>query len=149
MPQQNLSAANEAYRRQKILTASPIELIVLLYDGLHKDIAIAQLSISKGQNETAHKKLINAQAIVTELINSLNLDFAIAQDLLPLYEFLLRSLIEVNSSKDAKVLPDLLEIVDDLRATWVDVADSTRKAIPISELKKAGEHSLMSAFQAA
>ncbi|MDR0857992.1 MAG: flagellar export chaperone FliS [Oscillospiraceae bacterium] len=148
MQQQNLSAANEAYRRQKILTASPIELIVLLYDGLHKDIAIAQLSIEKKQNEMAHKKLINAQAIVNELINSLNLDYEIAQELLPLYEFLHRSLIEANSSKDAKVLTDLLEIVDDLRATWVDVAESTRKPIPLSELRKAGESSL-SAFRAA
>ena len=122
---QNLYMSNpqDAYRRQNILTASPIDLIIMLYDGLHKDIQLASRAIGKNNMDAAHKYLIKAQDIVAELINCLDLSFSMASDLMSLYEFILRTLGEANAAKDATTLEAILEIVETLRETWKEVGE--------------------------
>ena len=114
---------NDVYRKQGVLTASPIELVVMLYDGLKKDLLLTQMAMKNKNMETAHKKLINAQDIVSELINSLDFSFPISNDLLALYDFMLHALEEINAKKDADLIPDLMEIADSLKETWRQVAD--------------------------
>ncbi|NLO47899.1 MAG: flagellar export chaperone FliS [Clostridiales bacterium] len=122
---------NDVYRKQGVLTASPIELIVMLYDGLKKDLLLTQMAIKNKNMETAHKKLINAQDIVSELINSLDFGFPISNDLFALYDFMLRTLEEINAKKDADLIPDLMEIVDSLKETWREVADIQRSKLAL------------------
>jgi flagellar protein FliS len=117
---------NDVYRKQGVMTASPIELIIMLYDGLKKDLLQTQMALSGQNMETAHKKLINAQDIVSELINSLDFRFPISKDLFRLYDFMLRSLEEINAKKDAGKIPGLMEIVESLRETWKQVADTQK-----------------------
>ena len=127
---QNSYSANpqEAYRRQNILTASPAELIIMLYDGLLKDVRLAIRAIGKNNAEATHRHLMKAQAIVAELINCLDLSFSIAADLMNLYDFLLHTLAEANAAKDAAMLEPLLEIIETLRDTWREAADLDKTA---------------------
>ena len=91
-----LTNAQEVYRQQKILTASPMELILMLYDGIRKDLLQAQIAIEKKNMQMAHDKLINAQDIVIELINSLDFKYSISNELLSIYEFLQKLLQDIN-----------------------------------------------------
>jgi flagellar protein FliS len=122
----------EAYLRQRILTASPIELIVMLYDGLRKEIKLAERSIGKVKPEDAHKHLIKAQSIVTELLNSLDTSIELSEELFDIYEFLLMHLELANRQKDATELNDLVEIVDNLKDAWMQVAESQKGQMQVA-----------------
>ncbi|MDR3278628.1 MAG: flagellar export chaperone FliS [Oscillospiraceae bacterium] len=111
----------DAYRRQGVLTASPVELIVMLYDGLKKNMLLAQRAITKSHSEAAHTHLMKAQNIVSELMNCLDLSFQISEELMRLYDFILHGLMEANLKKDAASLTDLVEIVDSLRDAWNEI----------------------------
>jgi len=122
----NQSGSVAAYRRNTILTASPMELILMLFDGLRKDLLLAKGALERDQIEVAHNKLMNAQAIITELINSLDLKNPLSQDILPVYDFIFNELIALNASKAVKQIDPLLELISEWRDIWQEVADSTR-----------------------
>jgi flagellar protein FliS len=123
----------DAYRRQGVLTASPVELIVMLYDGLKKNIALARRAIERGSAASAHTYFIKAQNIVSELMNCLDLSYPISEDLMKLYDFLLRGLTDANLKKDAAPLGDLIEIVDSLRGAWSEISASQKGPVALGE----------------
>ncbi|MDR2421220.1 MAG: flagellar export chaperone FliS [Oscillospiraceae bacterium] len=114
----------ELYKQQRILTASPVELIVLLYEGLKKNIVLASRAVEKNDAAKAHESFIKAQNIVSELMNSLDMSVPISEELLRLYEFILHELIEANVKKDVSVIPGIIEIVDELCSAWQEIAYS-------------------------
>ena len=114
----------EAYKEQGILTANPVELVIMLFDGCKKNMMLARRAIEhKNDPAAAHNYLIKAQNIIGELLNALDMSFSISKDLMSLYEFLLSSLVEINTTKNAEALEPLIEIVESLRDTWREVAD--------------------------
>lgn len=116
--------AQETYRQQDVMTASPLELIVLLYDGIRKNIFLARKALKRRDLESAHNKLMRAQDIVTELINCLDLTIPLSAELLRIYEFVLESLVEANLKKDDALLGEILEITENLRGAWVEISRS-------------------------
>jgi flagellar protein FliS len=120
------SNPQDLYRRQRILTASPVELIVLLYEGLKKDIILAGRAVANNDIPRAHENFIKAQAIVSELMNCLDMSAQISEELMRLYEFLLEELVEANMKKDTSKLPDLVEIVEELRSAWAELAEQQK-----------------------
>ncbi|MDR0906682.1 MAG: flagellar export chaperone FliS [Oscillospiraceae bacterium] len=120
------SNPQDLYRRQRILTASPVELIVLLYEGLKKDIILAGRAVANNDVPRAHDYFIKAQAIVSELMNCLDMDTSISEELMRLYEFILEELIGANMKKDTSKLPDLVEIVEELRSAWAELAEQQK-----------------------
>ena len=115
-----------AYRRNSILTAGPMELIIMMFDGLRKDLMLSKSAIERNQIETAHARLMNAQAIITELINSLDLKNSMSHDILPIYDFMFNELIAINTNKNVEQIEPLLELVTEWREIWQSVADATR-----------------------
>jgi flagellar protein FliS len=127
------SRPQDAYRRQDVLTANSVDLIVMLYDALKKNIVLGKRGIIKTDIDGAHKHLMKAQEIVVALINSLDMNYQISEDLLALYEFLLRSMGEANMRKDAQALEPLIEIVDELRSAWNQISLTNKGSMYISE----------------
>lgn len=121
-----MTSAGDAYRKQSVLTASPAELIVLLYEGLKKDLLLAKRHIERGQPSEAHERLMKAQAIVVELVGSLDMSVEMSEQLLDIYEFLIISMAEANLKKDAALLPPLIDIVSELKEAWEAVAAQNR-----------------------
>lgn len=109
------------YQSESIMTASPIDLIIMLYEALTKQIKLADLFMEQGDYEKANQRLTKAQDIVSELLNSLDLRYSLSSELMRLYDFMLQELVEVNLHKDRTRLPALLEIVANLRSAWVEV----------------------------
>lgn len=118
--QQVMSRQLGAYRSQTIETASPAKLITMLYDGGLGAIAAARFSIEANDTEGAHQQLVKAQAIVTELSASLNMEEGgeIAQSLAALYDYCTDALIKANVAKSAVHLRPVEQIITDLRDAW-------------------------------
>lgn len=113
------------YQNQTVMTASPGDLIVMLYDALIKQIKLSQLFLQNKEYERVNRHLVKAQAIVSALIQSLDLKYDIAADLLQIYDYVLNELIMANTSKNGDLLPDILEIIGDLREAWYVAKQAT------------------------
>jgi len=123
------SSPQEVYRHQDVMTANSVDLIVMLYDALKKHLVLGKRSMTKKDIERTHKHLIKTQEIVAELISSLDMNYQISEELLSLYEFIIRTVGEANARKDEEAL-DLLEsvidIVDELRSAWHEISESNK-----------------------
>jgi len=126
MTQMVMANAGEAYRKQGILTSSPLELVVMLYDGLYKNMTLARRAIGKKNFPGAHTYLMKAQAIIEELAGSLDLSIPMSEGLVDLYDFIFRQLQIANVNKDARVIDETLGIVDELRSAWRTISGSQR-----------------------
>jgi flagellar protein FliS len=106
------------YTEQVVLTATPGELLIMLYNAEIKNIKAAIICIKAKNTQAAHDKLMKAQDIINELIFSLDDTSEIAKELHALYAFIKNELVLANVSKDAERLEAILPIVTDLRDTW-------------------------------
>ena len=127
------SRPQDEYRKQGVMTASPVELVVMLYDALKKNLVLGQRKIGKRDVQGAHDHLIKAQDIVNELVSCLDMSFPISEELLNLYEFILRSVGEANIRKNAEPLEVVIEIVDNLREAWKEVSMSSRGSMELGD----------------
>jgi len=127
------SRPQDAYRRQDVLTASSADLIVMLYDALKKNIILGRRGIDKRDIMAAHRHLMKAQDIVTELISSLDMNYQISEELLTMYEFILRQLQDANIHKDKEPLEPVVEMVDSIRDAWKEVCSINRRTMYLSE----------------
>jgi len=125
----------DAYRRQDVLTANPVDLITMLYDALKKNIVLGKRGIEKKDIPGAHKHLIKAQEIITELINSLDMNYQISEELLNLYEFALKSLQDANMHKDTEPLDPVIEMVDEIRDAWKEIRTMSRGQTQLGEVQ--------------
>ena len=113
-----LNKAVSKYQENSILTASPEELTLMLYNGLVRYIIQASKSIDEKNTERAHDCIIYAQDIIAEFQATLDLKYDISQNLMLLYDFMHRRLIDANVKKDKEILNEVLRLAKELRDTW-------------------------------
>jgi flagellar secretion chaperone FliS len=117
-------AAGNAYRAQAVETASPLQLVMMLYDGALGSIAIAERALGPDRHmETAHRELTRAQDIVTELMLALDHEQGgeIAAGLAAVYDYCLDRLTTANLAKDPGPLAEVARSLASLREAWVHV----------------------------
>ena len=116
------ASSHDHYRTQAATTASPAQLVLMLFDGALAEVARADraLQASPVEVEEVHDCLSRAQAIVTELSLTLDHDRGgeVAANLGSLYTFCLERLIEANVRKSGEVLGDVRDVVAGLRDSW-------------------------------
>jgi len=105
----------------------------MLYDALKKNIILGRRGIDKRDIMAAHRHLMKAQDIVTELISSLDMNYQISEELLTMYEFILRQLQDANIHKDKEPLEPVVEMVDSIRDAWKEVCSINRRTMYLSE----------------
>ncbi len=113
-----------AYQRQAILTAPPGRLVVMLYDGAGRFLFQAAHAMRAGDVAKAGQRLSRAEAIVEELLYTLDLEQGgvIASRLQGLYVFHLRLLGEARVERDADRIDTVREQLAELRESWAQVA---------------------------
>lgn len=112
----------QKYQQAQAQTASKPKLLIMLYDGAIRFVKAGIEGIEEKDYQKANNNLCKAQAIVHELISSLNFDFPIAHELIVIYEYMLHSLIESNIKKNVKLAEEVLVHLADLRETWVEAS---------------------------
>jgi flagellar protein FliS len=109
----------QQYQRTQTQTASPGQLIVMMYGGAIKFLTVARQKIESGDTEGAHRSLVRAQEIVLELMISVDVGVApVARNLFDLYEFMHRHLVEANVKKDAQMVDDVVALLRELLGSW-------------------------------
>jgi len=117
------------YLKNVIETATPLMLIIMLYDEAIK--MCQQASHDMGINkENVHKRLIKAQKIVTELTVALNMEAGgeIAENLKSIYIYLHKRLVEANVENNRAKVDEVARILRELREAWVTVNQESRKS---------------------
>lgn len=121
-------ALARAYQAQSILTASPGQLVQLLYDGALRFIAQARAALAEpeetpGRIERANTAILRAQAIVHELRANLNFEGGgeLATNLDRLYDYHARRLMEANLQKSDAPLREVETLIRELRDGWVEM----------------------------
>jgi len=117
------------------MTASAVDLIIMLYDALKKNIILGRRGIEKKDMQYSHKHLIKAQEIVSELINCLDMNYAISEELMAIYEFILRNIEDSNVRKDTAPLEPVIEMIDSLRGAWKEISSTTRGSTYLQEVQ--------------
>lgn len=113
----------EEYLRQSVMTASPAELTAALFGGCIKDLNLAEAALQEPRDiSLSNSYFIKAQNIISELANSLDMNYEISQQLLPIYMYLIQEIRQMNVKKDLSRLPSVLEILTSQRETWESVA---------------------------
>lgn len=109
------------YQNSKILTASPAELTLMLYDGAIKFGNIAIAAMQEKDVQKAHTNIIKVQRIITEFRSSLDRNYPVAQDFDNIYVYLLQRLLQANVKKDPEIMEEVVGHLRTLRETWVEV----------------------------
>ena len=97
------------YNNNKVLTASPAELTLLLYEGAIKFCNIAMIGIEEQDVQKAHENISKAEAIIEELQSTLNYSYPVAQDFNNIYRYIYDLLVRANIHKSKEELEQALD----------------------------------------
>ncbi|WP_042471157.1 flagellar export chaperone FliS [Bacillus ndiopicus] len=121
------TSAFNAYKQNSVTTASPGELTLMLYNGCLKFLVKSKRAIEEKNFEEKNKNILKAQAIIAELMSTLNMDIEISKQMLPLYEYMSRRLIEANTKNDTAIIVEVEGLMTEFRDTWKEVLKITRQ----------------------
>ncbi len=122
----------QQYRATKVSTASPVDLVVMLYQGVVRFTRAGIEATERGDVQAAHKGFVRAQDIIAELIATLDHERGgeVAKQLLAVYDYAFRRLIEANCKKDVVPAREVIGIFRDLGTAWQELAGRQRQAAP-------------------
>jgi len=111
------------FLRESVLSASPAQLVTMLYDRLLLDLARAEAAQVSDDWATASTNLLHAQDIVAELSSSLDVAaWKGAPDLLAIYSYLTKQLIAANVGHDVERTRECANLLGPLRWAWLAAA---------------------------
>jgi flagellar protein FliS len=118
----NPYARPQAYREASVMTASPEQLVVMLYDGAGRFLKQAEGSMVEGSWLQAGEKLSRAEAIIDELLATLDMDAGeIAERLQAIYIFCKTRRIEARIERDPVRVEQVARLLSELRGAWATV----------------------------
>ncbi len=126
--------AAKMYKQKQLESASPIQLLLMLYDAALDHLGRAERALETMDQpasvETFHKSLVTTQDIITELTVALDMEQGgdLAPKLFQLYEYMSYRLVEVNLSRQAEGLEDIKRLLNTLKSGWETVASKDPKA---------------------
>ncbi len=126
------SNAYETYQKQKILTASPAELTLMLYEGAIKFLNVAIMGIEKNDMEKAHNNIQKAQRIIDEFRATLDFKYPVAKEFDKVYEYIQYRLVWANVKKDIEIIEECLGHLRGMRDTWKEVMKTSKMAPAIN-----------------
>lgn len=117
----------EQYQQNSVTTASPGELTLMLYNGCLKFITLGKQAIQENNIEAKNTNIIKAQKIIQEFMVTLNMDQEISENLMQLYDYLNRQLIQANIKNDVTILEEVEGFITEFRDTWKEVIQINRQ----------------------
>lgn len=113
--------AATAYQNNKILTASPADLTLMLYEGAIKFCNIAIAGIEEKDINKSNTNIVKTEKIIAYLRSTLDFKQPIAEDFDNIYEYVYGRLIDANIHKDKVILDEVLGHLREMRDTWKEV----------------------------
>jgi len=127
------------YRNNQILTATPQQLVLMLYDRILRDLRQATEAIEAKDLNSSNKMLQHVEEILEELLLGLDLELPaeaggdIAVNLGRLYDYYIVRCREANIAKDVNIIAELQKQIGDLRGTWAEAIIRAKQEAPPGE----------------
>lgn len=114
----------DAYRQTEVRSRTPLELVVMLYDGALTFMTAAQDAIDRGDIPARRTAISKTLAIVSELQSTLNMEQGghIAASLDELYRWSSARLLDAAAANDAGPVTEVVQVFRTLRDGWNDIA---------------------------
>jgi flagellar protein FliS len=113
--------AAAAYQNNKINTATPAELTLMLYEGIIKFCNMAIIGIEENDIKKSNLNIQKAEKIITHLRATLDFKYPVAKDFDNVYDYIFDRLVQANIRKDKDIIVEVLEHIRGLRDTWKEV----------------------------
>jgi flagellar protein FliS len=118
-----------AYRTNSVLTASPGQLVLMLYDGALRALALAREAFARPPDdlrrlEVINQQLLKAQNIIGELQDTLNFDAGdgqFAREMHRLYDYYNRRLTQANLRKEEAPVIEVERLLGEVRNAWAEM----------------------------
>ena len=117
----------QSYKQNSVNTASPGELTLMLYNGCLKFMTLAKKAINDGNMEAKNTNLLKAQNIIHEFMVTLNMDYKVSKELMAMYDYLHRRLVEANVKSELAIIEEVEGFVAELRDTWKEAIQLNRQ----------------------
>jgi flagellar secretion chaperone FliS len=117
----------QAYQQNSLNTASPGELTLMLYNGCLKFIHQAKTAMEAKNIQEKNTNIIKAQKIIQEFMVTLNMEIPVSKDLMVMYDYLYRRLVEANIKNDISILDEVSGFVTEYRDAWKQVIQLNRQ----------------------
>ena len=118
--------AAEQYRQQQLMNAPPEQLTLMLYNGCLRFIEDGLIAVREKRFEDANTFLQKAQRIISEFRLTLNMDYEISHQLMPLYNYVYDRLVEGNIRSKTEPIEEAKTIITELRDAWVGAMRKAR-----------------------
>ncbi|MGE4157656.1 MAG: flagellar export chaperone FliS [Planctomycetota bacterium] len=120
------------YLENQVATASPEQLVIMLYDGALRFLSQGREQMVAGQTLESHALLVKAQRIIIELMCALNpdADKTLSDNLTSLYFYMYQQLIRANIEKDVKRVEEVTKLMETLRGGWREAVALVRGEHP-------------------
>ena len=115
------------YNNNKVMTASPAELTLMLYEGAIKFCNLAEAGIESKDIQKAHTNIIKVEKIIDYLRQTLDMKYEVAQDFERIYSYLSERLVEANIKKDLEILKEVNMHLHAVRDNWKEVMKAVKK----------------------
>jgi flagellar protein FliS len=110
------------YLENMVQTASPAQLLIMLYDGAIRFCKLGIEAIRRKDYSEANRCLCRVQDIINEFVVTLDRSSPVADGLLKLYDYMLRRLIQANVKKEIEPVEEVAGFLTELKETWVQAA---------------------------
>jgi flagellar protein FliS len=110
------------YFENTVNTASPAQLLIMLYDGAIRFCKAGIKAIEERNVEEANRNLVRAQDIILEFVVTVDKSSPHAEGLVKLYDYFIHRLIEANMKKDKAPVEEVIGYLAELKETWVQAA---------------------------
>lgn len=117
------------YQQSQIQTASPEQILIMLYDGAIQFLNKALAAMRENDIQESHNNNVAAQNIIAEFMNTLDMDIGgdVAKNLYSLYEYLHYRLVQANIHKNPAYIEEVLRHLKELKQTWEDAIKIANK----------------------
>jgi flagellar protein FliS len=117
----------QEYQKSAVNGASPLQLIVMLYDGALRFMEAGKHAMQHGERDKQNETLQRAQKIVLELMGCLDMEKGgdIAKNLFSLYSYVINELVTSNIKDEPAGIDRSMKVISDLRESWVQLEAST------------------------
>ncbi len=118
--------ATAVYGNNKVASATPAELTLMLYEGAIKFCNIAKTGFENKDYEKINTNIQKARRIIVELQTTLNHDYPVAEDFDVIYTYIFNQMVQANVKKDEEILDDVIEQLRDIRNVWKEVMKTAK-----------------------
>lgn len=131
---QTAARALNAYKQTDVTSRSPLEVVVLLYDGAIRFLGEAAVAAGRHDKPSRTRSVARAQAIIGELQGTLDMARGgqVAHDLDRLYTYMTSRLLDATARQDDTAIAEVQKLLASMREAWARIATAPEATLAVA-----------------